>query len=69
MQCQELVCASNTSKRLHEWSGKWSFTGNKWKEFFSRKKKALESLEKGLRDNSKYTPRRFFRHSIYSKKG
>lgn len=36
---------------------------------FSQEKKALESLEKGLRDNSKYTPRRFFRHGIYSKKG
>lgn len=43
--------------------------GEQVERVFLKEKKASESLEKGLRDNSKYTPGRLFRHSIYSEKG
>lgn len=41
---------------------------NKWKFVSKKKKGASGSLKKSLRNNKKYTPARFFKHSVYSKR-
>lgn len=67
MWCQKHVYVSNTLNRLHEWSGNGLSLKISGKSS-SQEKKASGSLKKGLRDNKKYTPGRFFTRSIYFKR-